>query len=71
MNIVSTYVANTILTNAKKPRQKILIIKKVSHQMDYILFVILLVIIVLFIMTFICRYYTSRSKQKHVDTLTI
>ena len=71
MDIAFESMTNTIATNAASTVSINYHGKKVRYKINYILLEFLLVIIVLFIITFICHYYTNRSKQKHVDTLKI
>ena len=70
MDIVSTNMTNTIVTKSRSTVSINCHIKKVRNKMDYIFLSFLLVTIVQFIITFICHYYTNRSKQKHAGTLT-
>ena len=69
MNSVSTKRTNTIATNVSVDSDD----KKVRYKIDwYILRTILLEIILLSIITIICYQYAKhRSKQKHINKLTI
>ena len=69
-DIVSTNVANTIPANAISTLSINCHNKKVRYKIGYILLVLLL-ITALFISMFTCHYHTNRSKQKHIDKLTI
>ena len=71
MDIVSRNVTNTIVTNVISTVSINHDNKKLRCKINYILLAFLLVIIVILIITFICHYYTNKSKQNHVGTLTI
>ena len=66
LDIISTNVTNAISAVSTNCHNK-----KVRCKMNYILLAFLLVMIVLFIITFICHYYTNKSKQKYVNTMPI
>ena len=69
MDIVSTKMTNTIVTNVTKNFQS----KRVRYELDcYILHTVLLAIMLLFIITITCYHYAKhRSKEKGIDVLII